>query len=782
MAQRDRRQPVRPETLAREAAMKGREIAQRREVQQPSRQIPKKGPATRVVEATVKAEGEVRRGKEVAQAVSSSANAMDQTLRAQQEARAQQPAPRQQAEPQKQPVQQPVQAPQRQDTSQPRQVAETPVVVSSGPQTVRAREEPAPRERPAIPRQERAPRQEQQRPNVFRRMLNSLLSLFRRGARPPPQAQRPREGERQAPRPAIMPVVLGSGKGVAQGAPPPDDPQAYTSENFNTPIDFDTVRISPLDPQVRVQRQLPGLGAAEATDAQRALRENAATLAAYESRVRTFMRDHADAFRPVRRMRAGEQEIAICGPIRMGGAVRDAREDIAVPIFITSGGTTRLVIAYQSQSQGTWRRFAGCDDEHGHYYKGPRADSEHLQDLDWRIQREIDLVLGREQPSVMPAVALREFGPRPADGDGAEELVVAMENAVQSSALNGARALDLSQPGSMPARIREYWLTGSDGDFYGRHAHMVAESADGRFLYGIALTDLGMFLQYVHDREAGGITMSGSPSRGVTIPERDDWIMTPIIEYTMQTGDVLARRLSRVEARKSVLGGGVRSYLVGVHSSSGSPFFQIDNALSPIYPMLRRGDHDRAESVLGEIRSGRMPLVSAERPRQLPADRVMALADQRYAQLRDAYNAHASRSVGDAEIMRQYSVTSRELRVFGRYEEHGREMLAGGPALARYSKKRTMQLAGILAGLQGPIDPQSAEGKELVARERLSAREINALNGLAGSQADQKSQNRALRAAVESDERERISARIAGMVEDRLRWQATLWAQAELAR
>ncbi len=730
--------------------------------------VPQKGPAVKAVEDTVKAETEVKKGAALAQQISKSIEAQRQPER-----KVESPLPRPPARTEER------KEPQRQEPEmksaplKPSPVAqeETKVVQAEARTAKLKTEKPVAVEERKAEGPKEAKEAKPPQKSAFRRMLDSFLSLFSRRPSSRKEPAPPKEGKAKAKE--KIPIVVAVGQGKALSGPPPEEPGGYSLIPADSPIDLASVQVAQIDPDAGLAAQLPGLDAAQAASGQAALLPLRPTLTAYEARVRSIMARDAEAFRPVRRMRMGQYEISICRPIRMGDSVPDARPDVVVPVFVTAGGKTRLVVCYQSQSQGTWRRFAGCDNAEGHYYKGPAHGSENLQDLDWRIQKEIDFVAAHERPTLMPRTALREFGPLPADGPNGPRLVVEIENLIQASALSGARTLDLSQPGNMPARMVDYRIVGSDEDFYGRHACAVLESGDGRFLYGVALTDLGMFLQYVHDREAGQI-IGGSPSRGVVVPDRDDWLLTPIIEYRSQTLPVLERRLSRVERRGSLVAGGYRSYLVGVHSSSGSPFFRLDNALSPLYPLLRSGMYDRAGAILEEFRLGARPLAVDGRPEPLPAETVAAMADARRRQLVAAFNARSARLLSDEEIMRRYSVSRRDLMVIGRYEEQWREQALGGQRLEQRITHRVHELDRILGRMRGrPIDRASRAGMSLVSRENLSEREIDALNSLAASGAAAGERRRVLTEAVRAVFR--------GEMSERLGWQATLWAQAEIA-
>jgi hypothetical protein len=726
-------------------------------------QPPKLSPPKKALHDTAKAEDEVRKGAAVAKEISKKV-ALPAVQSAPRESAPQSPAMKTEAR-QEAPVVKESRGLARRIAARKEKVGAGPSAKEEKPVAMEERPQQAPEHAPpsAMP------------PSGLKKAWNSFLGLIGFSRRQGPTQGEPAKSEpkEQKAKAAVTQLNVSS-DGMAQGAPPPDD---GSGRGMGAP-DFDKVRIAPFDPDIRLGPQLPGIGARNALEAQRVITGNRGTLTAYEARVRELMRQHPGAFTPAKRITIGKEEVSICNPMLIGRDVRTAREDLAVPIYVTTGGTTRLVMCYRSQSQGTWRRFAGCDDERGHYYKGPEADSESLQDLDWRIQKEIDSLPGALRPAVLPKISLGDFGPKPADGKNAPMLVVAMENALQSSALNGAPQLDLSKPESLPSKVVDSWMVGSDGDFYGRHANMLLESADGRYLYGVAATDLGMFVQFVHDREAPAVGPGGSPSRGVVIPEKEGWLLTPIIEYSIQTGDVMGRRLSKAQTRKTVVAGGARSYVLGVHSSSGSPLFRIDNAISPVYALLRSGDFRGAETFLGDIKSGKKPLASDERPQSLQMDKVAALSEERYKKLKEAYAAHASRAASDEEIMKRYSVGRRDVMVFERYEESGRDALVEDRRFKKMVSGRVASIERAIGSLGNPLD---AEGAAKVVRDqRLGGRVAEAVAKLAGV-GDAAQRKKILEEAVKESLRESISEDSATRLDERLHWQATLWAQAEIA-
>ena len=779
MAGRERKRTDQPDlqpTRRQDEQQRTAEQARREQARREQVLVPKKGPVLKAVEDTVKAEAEVRKGESLARRIPPPPVVRERPevvrLPIRPEVRAETTQPPQQALTQPEARNEPLEKP-RPELAKPAVEAvkkeETVLKVSTeksetSPGPV---QEARPAEKPPAPK------------SRFRKAWDSFIGLFTRRTRAGRKEPPPSKGPAKAPeRKATIPIVVSSGAGKALAAqPPPEEPGGYTILQGDAQIDLAAVQIAPVRQGVPLREQFPGLSQAQADQTQPVLDARRGTLSAFERRIRDFMGRNPEAFRPVRRMRMGADEIAICRPIHMGDDVH-SRLDVVVPVFLISGGRTRLLLSYKSQSQGTWRRFAGCDDEHGHYYKGPHHGSENLQDLDWRIQKEIDLVAGRRGPAdgpiLMPATSLTYFSPLPADGDGATGLVVAMEDMVQASAMSGAPTLDLSVPENMPSRMLDYRLVGDDGDFYGRHACMILQSGNGRYLFGFALTDLGMFLQYVHDNTAGG-TASGSPSRGVIVQDRDDWLLTPIIEYRSQTRPVMERRLSRVRERRSLVAGGFRSYLVGVHSSSGSPFFRLDNALSPLYPLLRAGGYDEAESLLGTVRRGERPLAVDERPAPLPADRVLAVSETRYRQLSGAFAAWSAHTESDEALMRRFSLTPRDLQVIARYGNFRRDFMPDDREFQRDVDARVRELLRVLRGLGGrQIDVGTEAGRDLVADRNLTAREIAVLNTLVGSPRRPADRVRMLRDVVEPE-------KIETMVDERLHWQATLWAQAELA-
>ncbi len=367
---------------------------------------------------------------------------------------------------------------------------------------------------------------------------------------------------------------------------------------------------SPVDAGVALAAQFPGLNGVmergtSVLDSARDVffGDLARAGQSYGRRMYGLMGEFPQAFAPVRTIEIPGSVVTIGSPMDLGTAAGGRPEDTAIPVYIQSGGRTQLVMAYMSESQACWRRFVGHAGGMG-YVKG---DNQHFQNFDWRIQQQLDEV-ALQVPHLSPSrgghrLSLRDFGPAFEDigpSLGAEDLV-------QRGMREGATTLRVWDSANRPLTLVGYWQ--ADSTAYGRHINMVVRSENERYLYGIAATADGIFLQYVQETATGTLTRLGSPSTGVMIEAREEWMMTPIVEYRKEAaplrksprmGSETRRKvedrvtgterpvISIVPADRGVRGD--RALVTGLHDSPRSPFYLWSRFMRPVCEMLAQGD------------------------------------------------------------------------------------------------------------------------------------------------------------------------------------------------
>lgn len=356
----------------------------------------------------------------------------------------------------------------------------------------------------------------------------------------------------------------------------------------------------------------------------------------------------------------------------------------AIPLFITdASGATSMVISYRSKSQFCWRRFAGA--AHGIYWKG---DDEHLQTLDWKLQSMLDSIW-ESAPAVpllsrtgrvltlddLSAGRYPEGGGAPSipEAYASQDLILLCEEAVQRSMLQGAPHFDARAASALPSHIIDYWWSGGDEDAYGRHINMLSLSRNGLYLYCLGLTEDGLFPKYIQDAAMDGVSFAGSPSRAITILDRDKWLLTPIIEYGGHDRGVREAEISKLRIEGTVILGGNRVRINGIHSSSKSPFFELDNALSDIYILLRMGRYEEADGLMARMRAGGGVLPrQAEPPTDVMPETVMPMIRERKSQLINAYllfrQGRLGKDSGEGKAnMASHQISGRDLALFQRY-------------------------------------------------------------------------------------------------------------------
>ncbi|MEW6035018.1 MAG: hypothetical protein AB1529_00255 [Candidatus Micrarchaeota archaeon] len=358
--------------------------------------------------------------------------------------------------------------------------------------------------------------------------------------------------------------------------------------------------------------------------------------------------------------------------VRFGSPIKLDDYD-AIPVYVGRGGQTTLAFAYRSRSQACWRRFAGRVGDI--FWKGK---SEHMQNFDWRLQRELDRIYETRTPLALAASGLHSLAdlglssslisPR---WDGAMHFITQIEDALQSCMTVSSAPFDERDRMKAPATLIDFWWAGHPDDAYGRHANLMVLSRDAAYLYCIALTAEGIFPKFVQDAGTDRLNSVGAPDRGVPIPKSSSWVFTPIVEYSSQQDEVARQKLSDLEIHGTIVFGGNRVRIIGAHASGRSPFYELSNGLDGMCRLLRQDCYDAVEQKLSRIiaRGGALPLsrTPPERP-EAPEGEV----EERLHQLLEAFHG-LSISIPDPETsegrqrMFDYHIGTREVALFRRY-------------------------------------------------------------------------------------------------------------------
>ncbi len=404
--------------------------------------------------------------------------------------------------------------------------------------------------------------------------------------------------------------------------------------------------------------------------------EWASALGVFDARLKGLMWEFPEAFRVRETAVVDGNIVRIGSPMRLGNKMGGLPQDIAYPLYITApDGKTTLTFVYQSESQGSWRRwvpgymkgpvkFGGREWKAGEPYYG-----EHLQNADGRIQRMLDRAVteGRAIDITRDGKArieLEEFGP---SKNGKEELAFSLATAreilIQQAMDASSRAPDISKPDSpdRPTKVERFWWAQSQ--VYGKYLRVELTSETG-YRYTVAVTEDGMFLQSVESTRGGGITERGAPSRGVAVK---DQYMMPIIEYGEQA-PWRAGGVRMIGTNIGVRGGRVR-ILSGLHESDA--FSGLNFGMEPLYRALRSKDTAAVERTMdGYVKAGGLPSAAKAPEMNISQPAV----DARTAVLMDAFKEYAagkldpSTDTGRAR-MAQLGITLRDVEVFSRYKD-----------------------------------------------------------------------------------------------------------------
>ncbi|MFH0884215.1 MAG: hypothetical protein V1861_00725 [Candidatus Micrarchaeota archaeon] len=365
--------------------------------------------------------------------------------------------------------------------------------------------------------------------------------------------------------------------------------------------------------------------------------------------------------------------------VRFGSPMKTGKYE-SIPVYVEDeAGHTRLVIAYRSGSQGCWRRFAGFAG--GIYWKGK---SEHLQNFDFRIQMKLDAIYDSTPAKAVfgpddYALSLEDLGMSAERICGANNgiyataaaLICNTEHFLQDAMLRLPEPFDVHAAGNKPGRLIAFWWAGNAEDPYGRHVNLMVLSRNMKYIYCLALTDDGMFPKYIQNAAAYGINGAGAPELGVPIPEESLWMLTPIVEYDSQCDKVKREDAMEAEIHGTVVGGGRRVRILGVHENTKSPFFELNNGMSDYYRLLRSENFGLINAKLrriledgGELPQSPVPKTEPMVPRKYVNDRMQELLE--------AYHIYAAGGLDPGtregqETIARLNITGRDIALFKRY-------------------------------------------------------------------------------------------------------------------
>jgi hypothetical protein len=309
-----------------------------------------------------------------------------------------------------------------------------------------------------------------------------------------------------------------------------------------------------------------------------------------------------------------EKKIAINGkPVSIGSPIK-VQNEIVMPLYIQgSSGVTRMVFAYYSESHATWRRLAGCLFES--LYKDK---NEYFQDIDWRIQKEMDKILNKKNPVGLPdhmVEGIGELAPCQKDGGEGALLMLTQEKQAQEVMRFKEQQVDFNKNGNKPFELLDFWFSGSENGVYGKFVTAIIQSKNKKYNYVIAITANGIFLKNIQCNEDDDIISGGSPETAVIPVKKQKWMLTPIIEYREQVKSIKEANLTKLNINQTFSGRrGGRARVNGMHSSSKSPFFQLQNGLAEVCAALQSGDERSVNNILSDILDGSSPLTLKKSP------------------------------------------------------------------------------------------------------------------------------------------------------------------------
>ncbi len=382
-----------------------------------------------------------------------------------------------------------------------------------------------------------------------------------------------------------------------------------------------------------------------------------------------IMLDNEAAFVPGPSLVINEhQSVAFGKPMLVGDGVH-SRLDYVVPVYVTTDGNTQFSVAYLSQSQGVWRRFAGCDNLEGHYNKGNTVFAEHYQAYDLAVQEHLDSLLAAGTPMRMAHIDLPSLGLKP-NMEKTVATTVSMvrggEQMIQDEITRGAPVWDISDKNQLPSTFVRSWVTGWDEGVYGKYLNVVVRSADGKTDYCVAVTEDGMFLKFIQSVGTGQISRFGSPTQIPQLSAKTDSLMTPIIEYDVQTAQI-AHEQPKIARRKTIVTGSQGRERIRRLHETGSPLTPLLNGVSPLIYMVRAGNIAQAKA---RVDQGTGKSAVSDKP--MPELNILTITGaikQRFRVMTEAYALYSSSgSAQEAEAqMTGMGLTPRDIFLIRRY-------------------------------------------------------------------------------------------------------------------
>ncbi|MCI0526916.1 MAG: hypothetical protein L0Y56_05610, partial [Nitrospira sp.] len=271
---------------------------------------------------------------------------------------------------------------------------------------------------------------------------------------------------------------------------------------------------------------------------------------------------------------------------------------------------------------------------------------------------------------------------------------VEAESRIQDSMCANMPLFEIHDPENKPHSLVDFWISGTPDDGYGRHPTIIAGSKSGIYQYGLALTEDGMvpkFVQLCNEE----INLAGAPIHAVPLRKEDRWVLSPIVEYSGQENIAKAVTRDRIRIEGTILHGGNRVRIIGIHTSEKSPFFELNNGLDDIYRLVRGSSFDFIEAKLSNIlRNGRILPLSRTPPQQTPLD--LNLANSRYQTLTHFFGSFwrgefDSDKGQHRDLLFQHSVGENDLAVFRRYRDYLMSFHHEGYEIPEFAWRKTYE-------------------------------------------------------------------------------------------
>ncbi len=272
------------------------------------------------------------------------------------------------------------------------------------------------------------------------------------------------------------------------------------------------------------------------------------------------------------------------------GSPMKFKEAVVIPVYINDSEVKRLVFAYYSEANASWRRLSGSI---------INRDHAHFQELDRNIQKSLNEIMASKQPIDMAdndcVSGIRDLAPNPSDGEEYGTLTFLQEKQIRETMNFKELTIDLKKRGNQPEELIDFWISEMENRLHGKTITAVISSKNHKHNYVIAISKKGIFLQQVCISDSCGVNIGGSPSIGVTPVEGQKWMMGPVTD-------------------KTLVGKNGEEIKMLTHASPDSPFFYISNGFGEVCMALARGDADSAMSIMKQIYTSEKPLNSKTSP------------------------------------------------------------------------------------------------------------------------------------------------------------------------